>query len=456
MAVSVWRGEWPSEPKHRYRDVQELRGACARARLDEPTVSSRTPRAAELAPVQCLFLRTQAAEARDVAARKAAAATTQPGASTAEVLPTAPHSRRLAKDLAEAPMLGGFPSAWHAPMAKRSGQTERQEMRNMLKDALDRLALKTEAPGGVQEPEEEALVAAVTREPLHAREPQRLQLARERQQAARALGGLSPGAASPRTQDALAGALGDPEHDVRLAAAVSLGHARPKDSTHHSAIAASLKDRSPPVHWAGPIHTPAGATVAPPQDSDWEVRQASARALGHAGAEGAARAAVVVANAQHDRSPAVQATARWALQAMGPAATAEHLSAAAESSTTPRTRRAAARALGCFGASASAHLEGKGAAALTATLRDSNREVREAALEALEGSRCPTNALVRERVRIEAASFAGADPVSVTPWSKSAQERFPPTSAAHLPPYSWSARIRRMRAHRVQREDEGS
>lgn len=295
-------------------------------------------------------------------------------------------------------MLGGMPSSWHAPMAKRSGRTDRQEMREALADALVRLRPPKDLGGVMLEATQVQHGGATVRD---------LSLRDSATPADQTAGVASPtpmrckemGPDVALLAGALEAILGD-DHGVRLAAPVGHGHGRP-DEHSHCAPLTSLRD------------------------NHWSARQADAHA-----------------------------TLKEMVPAAGPEkakVAAEHLSTTMDGSVAPRTRRAAARALSAFGASAVGHMEGKGSTALVIGLSDGNKEVREAALEAMEGTKCPANTLVRRRVRVEAESFTGPDPESVKPWSQSAQERFPPTGAQHLPPWSWSARVRRMRGPRATR-----
>lgn len=242
------------------------------------------------------------------------------------------------------------------------------------------------------------------------------------------------------------GPLNTERHAMREALTAALNRLGPLPSCKADAVMPSLAERGPSQQPARNPLAAAGALVAPAQDGEWEARQASVKAGCHSASVKAPQLAVVVADAVHDRSPAVQSAARTALAAMGPA-TASHLIPAV-SHASPRRRRSAAHALGELGTAIMAQAESTASSTIAPALADSSREVRQAGLELMEGTRCPANALVRSPVRAEAADFPPFAAPAAQVWTRSAHETFAPTSAAHLPPWTWRSRIKCMRAHR--------
>mmetsp|Transcript_3922 Transcript_3922/g.10369 ORF Transcript_3922/g.10369 Transcript_3922/m.10369 type:complete len:443 (+) Transcript_3922:71-1399(+) len=229
---------------------------------------------------------------------------------------------------------------------------------------------------------------------------------------------------------------------MQVAAVASPSLASPSEEY---ASAPSLEERHP-SHAVGNSLEAAGAVVAPPRDGEWEVRQALVRAKYRNASGRAPQLAVDVADAIHDRSPAVQSEARSALAAMGPGTAGDLIAAMAHAS--PRKRRSAAHALGELGTAAMAQAESTAGSALLAALTDSSKEVRQAGLEALHGTRCPASALARDSVRVEAFDVPPYVAPAAQLWTRSAHETFAPTSRAHLPPWTWRSRIKTMRAHR--------
>jgi len=181
--------------------------------------------------------------------------------------------------------------------------------------------------------------------------------------------------------DALAAQLHGPaETEVKRLALVTLGRSGASAESQMSVVAAHLHDRSQKFRQAGHVADPCeygGGGASAPQDGEFEVRQASARALQQIGRE-AAPCASDLAVALHDRSRGVRKAADHALDAVGEGAGEELVRGLRDRH--PRIRMASAHALGALRANTVPHAE-----ALTdALLNDSRREVRQAAFEALE------------------------------------------------------------------------
>lgn len=265
------------------------------------------------------------------------------------------------------------------------------QVRVALADALARLGPKLDTTACTADSiEPEQLVATLSSTAHAAKEPTRLQAARCRHEAARALCNLREGAA-PHA-DALAAALGDPEHDVRLAAAEAMGHMGSISNANLDALTASLTNKNVHSHILGHVPLPGtGNMGATPHDGEWQVRSASARAL-HRLSPRTAPNAVHMARAMHDRSPTVRLTAGKAIQSFGPAVTGQLVAAMEDHNnqwTSPRILRSIAHALGTLGVPAAPHMEAANSSALASLLKHGHREVQHAALEALEELSCP-------------------------------------------------------------------
>eukprot|EP00445_Apocalathium_hangoei_P038908 CAMPEP_0203951332 /NCGR_PEP_ID=MMETSP0359-20131031/85255_1 /ASSEMBLY_ACC=CAM_ASM_000338 /TAXON_ID=268821 /ORGANISM="Scrippsiella Hangoei, Strain SHTV-5" /LENGTH=448 /DNA_ID=CAMNT_0050883903 /DNA_START=38 /DNA_END=1381 /DNA_ORIENTATION=+ len=444
MAMGSRAGLSPKAARH--IDIQELRGVAAGTRYH--SLPKDLP--PEQAPERRLYLRRIAAEHAAAVVNANERASVAPGASHVESLETGVwrDDRRIELPLAEAPILGGMASSWQAPMSQRGpvARTERQEMRAALADARMRLGVRLEPPDSPPPPDLDEALGVLRQPPLSCREPRRLEASRQRHEAARVVGTCHLD--DPTHRHALVAALDDPEHDVRLAAAKGLTRSSPDGLKEHvDVLVDASRDRCRSVYCKGPPPSATGPMLGAPQDSEWEVREASIRALGRLSPTSSLDAVEAVTRALHDRSPAVRAAASDALRNWGPAV-AKHLLALLETSPNPRTRRSAACALNTWGVAGSSAVEASAHRSVAVALKDNKREVREAAVQAMEGTSCPRHALASQSARVEAAHAPPHHLASTLLWTQGASDRFLPAGVPNHAPWSWSARIKRVRAQR--------